>query len=130
MTRLPKGKDNPAGGPSLPPPPFSGRPIDADWLRLPWSPTVPLEQAKTTAPKAPGVYRLMSGNQVVYLGESKELWSRLTTHAATYRGHAMTASWVTMPSALPPHLKERETDLIGGFYKQMKVPPRLQYKSK
>jgi hypothetical protein len=72
----------------------------------------------------------MSRNEVVYLGESSALWNRLMTHAATYKGQSMTASWVAMPGALPHHLKERETDLIGGYYKQVGVPPRLQYGSK
>jgi len=73
------------------------------------------------------VYKLIEGGQVVYLGESGSLKNRIIRHAATFRGQEVSASWVEMPGALPHHLKERETDLIGAFYQVRRTPPHYQY---
>ena len=40
---------------------------------------------------------------------------------------SLSASRAIMPGALKYQLEERETDLIGAFYKQGGEPPRFQY---
>jgi excinuclease UvrABC nuclease subunit len=96
-------------------------------MDLAWSPAQSLGKCPETAPEVPGVYRLLGLGDVVYLGESKSLKNRMQAHASRFREQAIEASWVEMPNALPHHLKERETDLIGAFFSARKVPPRLQY---
>jgi hypothetical protein len=126
MTRLAIGS-NPAALPSLPPAPLVGEPEGKCWLDLVWSPVAALESSCETIPELPGVYRLLAGGEVVYLGESKSLKDRLRAHAIRFVGQEMECSWVEMPGALPHHLKERETDLIGAFFSVRETPPRLQY---
>ena len=128
MRRLPRGEENPAGGPSLVPPSYTGHPCDQTWLGLPWSPPMPLER-KGIVPPEPGVYRLLDAMKMVYFGESKLLDRRLKQHARDYRDQGVLVSWVVMADPLPYHLKERETDLIGAFYKKMRIPPRDQYRA-
>ena len=70
----------------------------------------------------------MDSEQVVYLGESKNMRARLQSHRRTYKAESLSASWVLMEGTLPLHLKERETDLIGALYKQTGQPPRFQYR--
>ncbi|HIF95323.1 MAG: hypothetical protein ABGX04_07565 [Myxococcales bacterium] len=69
----------------------------------------------------------MTGDEVVYLGESTGLRGRLRSHGQKYRAESLSASWCAMENALAHQLKERETDLIGAFYKQVGEPPRFQY---
>lgn len=123
MERLPEVEFNLASGASLPPPTKGGHPTDRDWLGLSWS-----EPAAdpSSVPKCPGVYRLCMASEVVYLGQSKQLGSRLASHARRH-GDLLRFSWVRMDGALEHHLRERETDLIGAAYLALGSPPRLQY---
>ncbi len=127
MRSLSAEQSNDGAGPSLAPPNGGGEPADADWLGLPWSEVVPLEEVRDRVPVAPGVYRLMGGDAVVYLGESNGLRGRLRSHGQKYKAESLSASWSTMEGAPAHQLKERETDLIGAFYKQVGEPPRFQY---
>ena len=68
---------NPASGPSIAPALLHGRPADADWLQLAWSDTTSIDHAISQSEDVPGIYRLLNGRHVVYLGESKKLKSRL-----------------------------------------------------
>lgn len=126
MTKL-VGRTNPAGGVSITPAPFSDTPSAENWLFLNWSKKLPLSP-KPRTPQAAGVYRLMRRDEVVYVGESSDLHDRMRSHSRRFGKENLEASWVEMPSALPHHLKERETDLIGGFYKALQKPPLFQYK--
>ena len=95
---------------------------------MPWSEAVELEEVNGHTPAGPGVYRLIDGDEVVYLGESTGLKGRLESHRQRYRAESLLASWCVMENALTHQLKERETDLIGAFYKQVGEPPRFQYR--
>ena len=79
------------------------------------------------APKNEGIHRLMVQASNVYLGESKSLRNRLSSHLANKRFDGCRYSYCKMPDALPHHLKERETEMIGAFYLEYGVPPREQY---
>jgi len=127
MRRLPADQSNEGAGPSLAPPSGGGELTDADWLGLPWSEATALETAGDRVPAVPGVYRLIDGDEVVYLGESNGLRGRLRSHAQKYKGQSLSVSWCSMEGALAHQLKERETDLIGAFYKQGGGAPRFQY---
>ena len=72
-----------------------------------------------------GVYRILDGNEVLYVGESHDLADRLTSHTRRFTGDKF-VSYVEMQTALPHHLKEREVDLIGAFYREERRPPRFQ----
>ena len=127
MQRLSADQPNAGAGPSLSATTGAGEPVSADWLGLPWSETAALEKMVGRAPVVPGVYRLIAGDEVVYLGESNSLSGRLRSHGQKYKAESLSTSWCTMEGALAHHLKERETDLIGAFYKQVGEPPRFQY---
>jgi hypothetical protein len=126
MERILAGK-NSAAEDSLPPVLRHERPEHQDWLRLPWSSESSLEVAASVAPSYAGVYRLVLDGRVVYLGESKSLRDRLSAHRRRFSEWEVSASWVEMRGALPHHLKERETDLIGAYFLACGVPPRFQY---
>jgi hypothetical protein len=53
-------------------------------MGLDWSAWQPLDEF--TAPNSPGVYRIAKGAQVIYIGESSSLRSRLNAHARTSWG--------------------------------------------
>jgi hypothetical protein len=100
-------------------------PLAADWLGLAWSEFHPLV---LTAPSAAGVYRILDGGEVVYLGESKTLRSRIGTHAKDPRFRNCLVSYCSMANPQPHQLKERETDLIGAYILATDKAPRYQYK--
>ena len=120
------GQDNPAGKPSLRPPVYTEDPLSDGWLQLMWSPWISRSNF-SDAPEEPGVYRLRDDDMVAYLGESKSLTKRLHSHSRKYRADHVRVSWVIMLGALPHELKERETDLIGAYYKARCEAPSYQY---
>ena len=130
MRRLSEADANPAAGASLSPVTPSGQPADPDWLGLPWVEAGRLDGGLVDVPLRPGVYRLVDGCSVVYVGESIMLRDRLRAHAAWRSAMTLRASYVPMWPVLPHHLKERETDLIGAFYEQVGEPPVLQYRGR
>ena len=91
--RLPEGQSNPAGSLSLPPIRAIGQPTSGDWMGLEWSETVSLTRENLAhAPPTPGLYRIVQGGQVVYVGESGDLRERLRTHARNWNAPAI-RSW-------------------------------------
>lgn len=110
--------------PSLPPAIGDPDAMSLKWLGLNWSEY--FADAKN-APKIEGIYRLTVGNVVVYLGESKSLRNRLSSHLSSERFDGCQYSYCAMPDAQPHHLKERETDMIGAYYLAYGVPPSQQY---
>ena len=55
------------------------------------------------------------------------LKSRLMRHAKKYNQFNWKFSYCEMKEAKPYHLNERETDLIGVFYKYERQAPLYQY---
>lgn len=128
--RLPEGRTNPGGGPSLPALSPGGSPCSPDWMGLDWTDAVPL-RGGSEAPDRPGLYRILSMGEcdVVYIGQSKGLRSRLQSHAKRDWGDIEAAySYVMCPPEILPHqLKEWENDLIAGYYAEIGRPPVYQF---
>ena len=109
------------GRASLAPAPLIGEPEEPDWLGLHW------RDGGETALGMPGVYRLNKKGEAIYFGETKDIGLRLARHRQRLRGAAVEASWVAMPGSSPQQRRERETDLIGAFFKLRERPPLLQH---
>jgi hypothetical protein len=109
-------------------PPARGRldPVGANWLGLSWT---SLRHAReVVAPAVPGVYRVVQGKQLVYVGQSMNLKTRLRTHCKAARFVDCLFSVHEMPRAESHQLQEREVDLIGAHFKTFGVSPLHQYK--
>jgi hypothetical protein len=110
--------------PSLPITADDGEPLSNHWLGLVWTPFAALS---LKAPDVAGVYRLMKDQRLLYVGESRSLRSRLSTHSKDSRFLNCEVSYHCMPGALPHHLKEREADLVGSCVLHTSQAPLLQY---
>lgn len=130
--RLPDdAPDNMTGGPSLPPLQLIAHPLDINWMGLSWSAYFPLKRANVTSiSKSNGVYKIVDREmeELLYIGESQNLGSRLASHAIKDWGCPMTLfSYVELPDDTPTYQRhEIENDLLGGFYAQMKGIPKFQ----
>ena len=99
-------------------------PFSNQWMGLTWTAFTPLSAA---APNVAGVYRIVKGEQLLYVGESRSLRSRLSTHSKDVRFLNCQVSYHCMPDALSHNLKEREADLIGAAFLHCNRPPFFQY---
>ncbi len=130
--RLPDtAPDNPAGGPGLPPLQLITTPLATNWMGLSWSACAPLETASLPrVPKSPGVYKLFDQEkgELLYIGESKNLRDRITTHAAkNWECSIAYFSYVELPHDTPAYQRhEIENDLLGGFYALTRHIPKFQ----
>jgi hypothetical protein len=99
-------------------------PSSNHWLGLSWAAFAHLP---VKAPDLAGVYRIVKEGKLLYVGESRSLRSRLSTHSKDIRFLGCEVSYHSMPDAPPHHLKERETDLIGSCLLHTKQVPLFQY---
>jgi hypothetical protein len=99
-------------------------PSSNHWLGLSWAAFANLP---VKAPDLAGVYRLVKEGKLLYVGESRSLRSRLSTHSKDIRFLGCEVSYHSMPDASPHQLKERETDLIGSCLLHTKQSPLFQY---
>ena len=97
----------------------------SDWLGLTWKNPNSLDIGELSNP---GVYRIINDGSLSYIGESKNLNTRLTTHRRDNRFNECKYSVHLMPEALPHQLKERETDFIGAYFLKTNEPPTFQYR--
>ncbi len=123
--------DNKAGGLSLPPLQMIGAPIENDWMGLTWNTPQRLIPANIqNMPKAGGVYKIfdLETKELLYVGESQNLKSRLTTHARKIWQHSDPLfSFVELPhGTLAYQRHEIENDLLGGFYAYSQTMPKFQ----
>jgi len=119
-------RESPEKYPSLPPAVGNINTLAPDWIGLEWSPFTPC--LSKSIPSVAGIYRFKDGNELVYLGESKNLRSRIQAHSKTSRLNQCEVSVATMPNSASHQLKEREVDMIGSFFRIYRCPPRYQYK--
>ncbi|MFW1169898.1 GIY-YIG nuclease family protein [Vibrio parahaemolyticus] len=130
--RLKEGEINPNGGYSSLPLNQHSHETALDWMELQWSELMPLTLASIqNVPFAGGIYRIidLDNNTIIYLGESKTLRSRLSTHCkapwSTTKPYFSFAQPKGMAASHRRH--ELEVDLIGAFYCKYKRPPLEQY---
>ncbi|MCF1437263.1 MAG: GIY-YIG nuclease family protein [Shewanella sp.] len=122
---------NPSGGYCTQPLQLHGRELDDDWMGLVWSSNVPLTKANLKiVPCIAGVYRIFAQDkrELLYIGESKDIRQRLTTHVkSVWPTSVLAFSWSTMDGMDSSHHRhEIEVDLIGAFYSVHKRPPACQ----
>lgn len=129
-------KSNPSGPISLPSQPPSDvsnlELFSSDWLGWSWSAWEVLRGNQT--PNLAGIYRLKEGEEIVYFGQAKKIYSRLQQHHRTYLGKKIQCSYFILPQKTPMQewalnvaLSEREVDTIGAYYEVMKTVPLYQY---
>lgn len=132
-TRLAEGqKDNPAGGPSHPPPRPLGTPGERDWMGLAWSVRAPLtEENLRNVPHRPCLYILLDDGQVILISGAGDGAARLDGQAVRlWEGRVPQFSYHILDTPVLPHqLRELETDLVGNFYEQFRKAPELQFRN-
>jgi len=128
---LPKGETNPSGGPSLPPLIPRGNPSDKNWMGLKWEEPVPLSNGYGNYLRdVPGIYRIIVTGEVVYIGQSQTLRSRINSHLCKEWGEEPQASvFFADENIISYQLHEWENDLIGGFFSEHQRPPKFQFKN-
>jgi hypothetical protein len=126
-------KDNPAGGPGLPPLAATGTPGVAGWMGLPWSGPAPLAgNPAGSVPHAPGLWLLLDNGECLLIGQSADCAGRLSELYQDYGVERQLQCLYHIPDQplLPHQLKELETDLIGNYYEQFRKSPELQFRSR
>jgi len=126
-------RDNPAGGPSLPPLPESGTPGDRDWMGLAWSRRRPLDgESVRTVPHGAGSYLLFEQDtrDLVYIGQSADCAQRLRSHAMKLLDEKdmLVSFYIEEKPLLPHNLKEEENDLIGNYFEVYRKAPKYQFR--
>ena len=130
--RLPSGTINTNVGKSIEPLRYQGCPNDSDWMGLNWSCLRPLVISETASlPQGTGVYKLIGDeNEVLYIGESSNLRSRLRTHCDNPDHRDAVFAYCALDhAALGCQRLEVENDLIAAYFSETKQPPRLQFGS-
>lgn len=130
--RLTDGTRNPNGDYCTEPLRLHGNDIDPDWMGLPWSDLLPLDEYFIhNIPSMGGVYRIidLATQSVIYIGESKDLRKRLATHSKSIWSTATPYFSYAIPDGMDAvHRRhEIEVDLIGAYYHQHSCPPIYQY---
>ncbi|WP_321508205.1 hypothetical protein [uncultured Methanoregula sp.] len=126
-------RDNPAGGPGIPPLCPSGSPGDDEWMGISWSRRELLE--KETAmmiPACPGLYLLSDGTtgEILFIGQSMDCRNRLLEQGAKEREGQEVQFSYHIPEApvLPHNLRELECDLLGSFFEHYRKAPARQFR--
>jgi hypothetical protein len=125
-------KDNPAGGPSYPPLPPSGKPGDLNWMGLSWSEHKMLKTEVVRAiPTSSGLYILIDSDSkdIIYIGQSMNCEKRLMDHCTkSWDEKNLQFSFHSMEKTILPHqFKELENDLIGNYFEYYKKVPEFQF---
>ncbi|WXG41537.1 MAG: GIY-YIG nuclease family protein [Candidatus Freyarchaeum deiterrae] len=130
--RLPEGKLNPNGGPSLPPLISKGKSIDSNWMGLKWSEAknFVIEEIRNT-PNSQCLYKIMNqdAKELLYIGQSQNLRNRLSYHLReNWINPTIKYSFSELShSSFKYQLRELENDLIGSYYDQTKSAPKFQF---
>ena len=99
-------------------------PTSADWLGLAWQPLDQLESSTAIS----GVYRALAPDRqsVVYIGESKDLRSRISTHSSNFES---TWEYVVLDDSDHAQRLEIENDLIASHVAAVGAPPTRQFQN-
>lgn len=129
--KLPKGEINPSGGPSLPPLISTERSSSNNWMSLKWEEPIPLlNGCGKNFENIPGIYKIIVCNEVVYIGQSQTLKSRINSHMKKKWGDEPKVSvFIADESIRDYQLHEWENDLIGGFFYENGRSPKYQFKN-
>ena len=104
-----------------------------DWMGLQWHTPQKLHSGSIQkAAAAKGLYKIFSKDELLYIGQSANIKSRLYAHAKKdWNEEHVFYSFFNLPDELLPHqLKELENDLLGAYYFQFGTVPRIQYAGK
>lgn len=117
-----------AGLPSGKPLEKRGKPMDPDWMGLPWSNWNVLDKIGLAELRdSPSVYRVSDGKEIVYIGQTKQTKSRMRQHIARFDSNNLYVSVLYLEEAIPHRMLEMENDLIGSFIETEGSIPRLQF---
>ncbi len=130
--RLAESQINPAGRHSQAPLILNGSYRDQDWMGLDWSePKLFTNQEIQSLDNQPGVYKIFTENELLYIGETIKFKNRFSNHIrkdwsfpVVYFSYS-----IQLPNIASHQLKELENDLIAGYYEQTKTPPIFQFKN-
>ena len=128
---LPDGEINPSHGPATSALRLLGEAGDPDWMGLAWLAQQPLKTDHVrTVPERPGVYAILDtvSDELLYVGESKNLRDRLTSHAGRSWGDRTTEFYFcALPGLIAKCQRlEIENDLIGAFFEATGRSPVFQ----
>ena len=106
----------------------SGKPGQSEWMGLNWSEPIDLRAASSVAPKTPGLYVLLDGGELIYIGETRDLRRRCGGHRSAAWPPQTQVRWSALQTETPDHhLLEFETDLLGAYIDCQSQAPRGQF---
>ena len=119
---------NPAWGPSHLPLNHFRTYESNDWMGLVWTEFVGFNDSKNV-PTLPGIYKIVEvkNNELLYIGETKNLKNRLKTHKKKFSKEAFSYSKLVVEMPRYQRL-EIENDLIGQYYDTTGKAPAFQFK--
>lgn len=105
-------------------------PVDRHWMGMEWSNSYRLENRLAANPPKNGLYRIWyedSPLPLAYLGQSKNIPSRLYEHEATFGENTLFA-YSEQANLVASHRREEiERDLIGAHYLGQNTTPLAQF---
>jgi hypothetical protein len=129
--RLPNPEINSSGGSSFKALEQQGKPLDLDWMGVPWSrDSLLCAESLKQLSNNPAVYKIFDAKNgvLVYIGETKKLKNRFMQHSRTYQDIGLSFSFYVLPESTKEHeLHEIENDLIGAYYFQTLSVPKYQF---
>jgi predicted GIY-YIG superfamily endonuclease len=105
---------------------------DKDWMGLKWSSIKKLNTLEVKSlPNSPGVYKIFTNNELLYIGETKNFKNRFLNHVKkNWSFSEVYFSISIQENNIQPHqLKELENDLIAGYFKQSDKAPVHQFRN-
>jgi len=106
--------------------------LGQNWVGQNWTDSIHLQKLPIidNAPSSAGLYRIWKQNADIlwYIGESKNLKTRLLNHAQNHRNLGLLCSYTPRPELDSLHKRqEAESDLIGAHFKVCGCAPEAQY---
>ena len=99
-------------------------------MSLHWEPPVPLQKASLAKfSERPALYMMTNpAGEVIYIGETKSLRSRMTSHVKTFRDEKVRVLYVLCPDMIEHYQRlEWENDCIGAWVERAGEPPKRQF---